>query len=125
MLKQTVPQRFGGTGQPLSVLLDTARSLAQVDPTLAHVFAFHHLILYSVRLFIIDGRTNESLANRDIVSVPEARRRNAVVARIDPSSTSAAPTRCASMYVHWRRHDPGGVDSFVDRSLNVTAQGSF
>ncbi|MET0284140.1 MAG: hypothetical protein ABW352_06710 [Polyangiales bacterium] len=196
---------------------------------------------YTLQYFVIDGRTNVSLANRDILSVPEARRRNALVARIDPeldfggtnslrfgvsgqlfeadlpvadptvlraavdakltyngfglwgeylfqhgrhvtdyplAGTPAAPGRASDRnhyallggeysysflvarfnfsyvnytqrdvsetfyvpalgfkpigellllaeYVHWRRHDPGDVNSFVDRSLNVTAQGFF
>ncbi|MDB4973641.1 MAG: hypothetical protein JWN48_1982 [Myxococcaceae bacterium] len=39
---------------------------------------------YTLQYFLVDGRTNVSLPNRDIVSVPNARRRNSVIARIDP-----------------------------------------
>src|SRR3954466_2237705 len=49
LLKLTVPTQFGGDGQPLSVLLEVVRDIARVDPALAHVFAFHHLMLASVR----------------------------------------------------------------------------
>jgi alkylation response protein AidB-like acyl-CoA dehydrogenase len=51
LLKLTIPVAYGGDGQPLSVLLEVVRDLARVDPALAHVFAFHHLMLASVRLY--------------------------------------------------------------------------
>jgi alkylation response protein AidB-like acyl-CoA dehydrogenase len=51
LLRLTVPTQFGGDGQPLSVLLEVVRDVARVDPALAHVFAFHHLMLASVRLY--------------------------------------------------------------------------
>jgi alkylation response protein AidB-like acyl-CoA dehydrogenase len=51
LLRLTVPARLGGDGQPLSVLLSVVRDLARVDPSIAHVFAFHHLMLASVRLY--------------------------------------------------------------------------
>ncbi|MDB4973633.1 MAG: hypothetical protein JWN48_1974 [Myxococcaceae bacterium] len=51
LLKLTIPCEFGGDGQPLSVMLEVVRDLARVDPALAHVFAFHHLMLASVRLY--------------------------------------------------------------------------
>ena len=40
---------------------------------------------FSAQFFPVDGRTNVSLANRDTVSVPGARRRNAIVGRVAPS----------------------------------------
>lgn len=39
---------------------------------------------YWAQFFLVDGRTNVSLANRDTVSVPGARRRNEVVVNIEP-----------------------------------------
>jgi hypothetical protein len=39
---------------------------------------------YWVQFFLVDGRTNVSLANRDTVSVPDARRRNEVVVNVEP-----------------------------------------
>jgi hypothetical protein len=39
---------------------------------------------YALQYFIVDGRTNMSLPTRDIVSVPDARRRHSVVLRVDP-----------------------------------------
>jgi len=40
---------------------------------------------FSAQFFPVDGRTNVSLTNRDTVSVPGARRRNAIVGRVAPS----------------------------------------
>lgn len=51
LLRLTIPSELGGDGQPLSVMLNVVRALARVDPSLAHVFAFHHLMLASVRLY--------------------------------------------------------------------------
>lgn len=51
LLRLTIPRELGGDGQPLSVMLNVVRALARVDPSLAHVFAFHHLMLASVRLY--------------------------------------------------------------------------
>lgn len=51
LLKLTVPEQLGGDGKPISALLNAVRTIARVDPALAHVFAFHHLMLYSVRLY--------------------------------------------------------------------------
>ena len=51
LLRLTIPAEFGGDGQPLSRLLEVVRDLARVDPSVAHVFAFHHLMLASVRLY--------------------------------------------------------------------------
>jgi hypothetical protein len=39
---------------------------------------------YWAQFFVADGRTNVSLANRDTVSVPGARRRNEVVLNVEP-----------------------------------------
>jgi hypothetical protein len=55
-----------------------------VSITASHDLSKDFALGYTLQYFIIDGRTNVSLTNRDIVSVPDARRRNALVARIDP-----------------------------------------
>lgn len=39
---------------------------------------------YWAQFFLVDGRTNVSLANRDTLSVPNARRRNEVVINVEP-----------------------------------------
>lgn len=60
LLKLTIPTQHGGLGQPLSVLLTTVRDIARVDPSLAHVFAFHHLMLASVRLYGTEEQWTEA-----------------------------------------------------------------
>ena len=42
---------------------------------------------FSAQYFIVDGSTNVSLAGRDTISTPGARRRNAIVGRVAPSYT--------------------------------------
>lgn len=49
-----------------------------------HALSSRFAVGYALQYFLIDGRTNVSLPSRDIVSVPGARRRNELVARIDP-----------------------------------------
>lgn len=51
LLRLTIPRAHGGDGQSFALLLEVVRDLARVDPALAHVFAFHHLMLASVRLY--------------------------------------------------------------------------
>jgi hypothetical protein len=40
---------------------------------------------YAAQFFLVDGRTNVSLPGRDIVSIPDSRRRNQSVLRVDPT----------------------------------------
>jgi alkylation response protein AidB-like acyl-CoA dehydrogenase len=51
LLALTVPREHGGLGADLNGFYRVVRRLAQVDSALAHVFAFHHLQVYSVRLY--------------------------------------------------------------------------
>ncbi len=51
LLSLTIDKEFGGTGASFGTLLSVVQRVAQVDPALAHVFAFHHLMLASLRLF--------------------------------------------------------------------------
>lgn len=39
---------------------------------------------FAAQYFVVDGRTNVSLQNRDTISIPGARRRNTVVGRVEP-----------------------------------------
>jgi hypothetical protein len=39
---------------------------------------------YAAQFFVVDGATNVSLPGRDTLSLPDSRRRNEVVARVDP-----------------------------------------
>jgi len=51
LLALTVPAEFGGLGGDWAGFYRVVRRLAQADSALAHVFAFHHLQLATVRLF--------------------------------------------------------------------------
>jgi alkylation response protein AidB-like acyl-CoA dehydrogenase len=51
LLRLSVPVEFGGDGASWSTTLDVVRRMAQVDSSLAHLFAFHHLQLATIRLF--------------------------------------------------------------------------
>ncbi|MBV8048178.1 MAG: acyl-CoA dehydrogenase family protein, partial [Paludibacterium sp.] len=51
LLDLSIPTEFGGQGASWSETLRVVRELAQVDSSVAHVFAFHHLLLATVRLF--------------------------------------------------------------------------
>ena len=40
---------------------------------------------YAAQFFVVDGSTNVSIAGRDTMSIPDSRRRNEVVLRLDPT----------------------------------------
>ncbi|MCC8392487.1 acyl-CoA dehydrogenase family protein [Paraburkholderia sp. MMS20-SJTR3] len=51
LLALSIPTAYGGLGASWRTTLDVVRIIAGVDGSLAHVFAFHHLMLATVRLF--------------------------------------------------------------------------
>lgn len=51
LLGLTVPVELGGLGANWQETLDYVRQIARVDSSVAHVFAFHHLLLATLRLF--------------------------------------------------------------------------
>jgi len=51
LLTLSVPTTLGGWGADWQSVLDVVRRFAQVDSSVAHVFAFHHLLLATTRLF--------------------------------------------------------------------------
>jgi len=51
LLRLSIPTKFGGLGASWAETLGIVRQLARVDSSVAHVFAFHHLQLASIRLF--------------------------------------------------------------------------
>ncbi|AET93636.1 Acyl-CoA dehydrogenase (plasmid) [Burkholderia sp. YI23] len=61
LLRLSVPVEHGGDGAPWSVTLDVVRRMARVDSSLAHLFAFHHLQLATIRLFGSDAQIREWL----------------------------------------------------------------
>lgn len=51
LLTMSIPRAYGGLGASWSETLDVVRILARADSSLAHLFAFQHLMLATVRLF--------------------------------------------------------------------------
>lgn len=51
LLALSIPRQYGGLGADWTETLDSVRSFARVDSSLAHVYGFHHLLLATVRLF--------------------------------------------------------------------------
>ncbi|MEY2929672.1 MAG: hypothetical protein RL033_421 [Pseudomonadota bacterium] len=51
LLRLAVPRDFGGLERSWPEVLSVVRRIARVDGSLSHVFAFHHLMLATVRLF--------------------------------------------------------------------------
>ncbi|MGJ7573452.1 acyl-CoA dehydrogenase family protein [Variovorax sp. RB2P76] len=51
LLMLSVPSELGGLGANWRQTLDVVRSLARVDSSVAHLFAFHHLLLATTQLF--------------------------------------------------------------------------
>lgn len=62
LLALTVEAELGGHGESFGTLLSVVQRMAAVDPALAHVFAFHHLMLASLRLFGSEAQWRASLA---------------------------------------------------------------
>jgi len=51
LLALSVPREFGGQGGNWQDVMLLVRRFARVDPSMAHLFGFHHLLLATVRLF--------------------------------------------------------------------------
>lgn len=51
LLSLSVPTAQGGQGADWATTLQTVRTLAQADSSIAHVYGFHHLLLATVQLF--------------------------------------------------------------------------
>jgi alkylation response protein AidB-like acyl-CoA dehydrogenase len=51
LLSLTIPRDLGGAGGDYDEALTLARRIAAVDSSLAHLFAFHHLMLASLRFY--------------------------------------------------------------------------
>ncbi|WP_168787513.1 acyl-CoA dehydrogenase family protein [Paraburkholderia aromaticivorans] len=51
LLALSIPTGSGGSGADWQSVLDVVRRFAQVDSSMAHLFAFHHLLLATTRLF--------------------------------------------------------------------------
>lgn len=51
LLGLSVPRELGGLGANWQQTLDVVKRFARVDSSIAHLFAFHHLMLATIRLF--------------------------------------------------------------------------
>nr|WP_151812060.1 acyl-CoA dehydrogenase family protein [Acinetobacter bereziniae] len=51
LLSLAIPQQYGGQGADWKTIFQTVQTIAQVDSSLAHVYAFHHLLISTVQLF--------------------------------------------------------------------------
>ncbi|MCX5469724.1 acyl-CoA dehydrogenase family protein [Acinetobacter nematophilus] len=51
LLNLSIPQQYGGQGADWKTIFQTVQTIAQVDSSLAHVYAFHHLLIATVQLF--------------------------------------------------------------------------
>jgi len=51
LLSLTIPRPYGGAGGDWATTLQSVRIIARADSSIAHVYAFHHLMLATVRLF--------------------------------------------------------------------------
>ncbi len=51
LLTLSIPTQYGGLGGSWAETLETVRIIARADSSLAHVYAFQHLMLATVRLF--------------------------------------------------------------------------
>ena len=51
LLSLSIPREYGGHGASFREVMAVVRRFARVDPSIAHLFGFHHLLLATVRLF--------------------------------------------------------------------------
>lgn len=51
LLGLSIPSIYGGQGADWKTIFQTIRVIAQADSSLAHVYAFHHLLIATVQLF--------------------------------------------------------------------------
>lgn len=51
LLSLSIPQHLGGQGVDWATIFKTIQTVARVDSSLAHVYAFHHLLIATVQLF--------------------------------------------------------------------------
>lgn len=69
LLRLVVPKEYGGLGASWHDTLQIVREIARVDSSVAHVFAFQHLLLATVRLFGSPAQWRaayENTARRDL-----------------------------------------------------------
>ncbi|MFZ5896321.1 MAG: hypothetical protein ACOY0T_35025 [Myxococcota bacterium] len=77
--------------------------------------AFH--LGYAAQFFLVDGSTNVSLPARDTISIPDSRRRNEIILRVDPTYKFGAggEARLGLSGAHLQADSPGIPDDEVWR----------
>lgn len=71
---------------------------------------------YAAQFFVVDGSTNVSLPARDTISIPDSRRRNEVILRVDPSvKWDGGDARLGLSGAHLKADSPGIADGGVWR----------
>lgn len=65
LLTLAIPQRFGGLGQNWRTTLNIVRRIAEVDSSMAHLFAFQHLQVASI-IFFGSAKQQEELLTRTV-----------------------------------------------------------
>lgn len=65
LLTLVIPERFGGLGQNWRITLDIVRRIAEVDSSMAHLFAFQHLQVASI-IFFGSEKQQEELLTRTV-----------------------------------------------------------
>jgi len=61
LLKLSIPGELGGAGADWTVISDVVRRIAAVDSSLAHLFAFHHLMIATVQFFGTSEQTRRAM----------------------------------------------------------------
>ncbi|MBG0810007.1 acyl-CoA dehydrogenase family protein [Methylosinus sp. H3A] len=61
LLKLSIPGELGGAGADWTVIFDVVRRIAAVDSSLAHLFAFHHLMIATVQFFGTSEQTRRAM----------------------------------------------------------------
>ncbi|MGC4093139.1 MAG: hypothetical protein QM756_35675 [Polyangiaceae bacterium] len=71
---------------------------------------------YAAQFFLVDGSTNVSLPGRDTISIPDSRRRNQVLLRVDPTlKWDGGDARLGISGAHLNADSPGIPDDSVLR----------
>jgi hypothetical protein len=82
-------------------------------------------LAFAAQYFLVDGRTNISLEGRDTISIPDARRRNIVIGRVDPFVTfaSGAKVRVGLSAEHLSADLPDGAHGVTRFAIDAALTG--
>lgn len=82
---------------------------------------------FAAQYFVVDGKTNVSLQNRDTISIPGARRRNTVVGRVEPfiNFNEQSSLRVGLSAEHFEADLPEGADGVTRLAADAKYTHSF